>query len=126
MSDKSIAEKLFLKPGRNLMVVNPPAGYPQKMEPLPEFAKFVDESDSADVLMLFVRSSAELSALFKQTVSQLCPETIFWVAYPKLNGALKGDLSRDILVSYALSLHWKGVFMISLDEDWSALRLVTQ
>jgi len=126
MSDRTLAEKLFLKPGRNLVVLNAPQGYPEKLGPLPDFAKIVDSSEPADVLLLFALNSAELSAQFQKTIGLLNAKTVFWVCYPKLSGSLKGDLSREIIVAYTVSLGWKGVFMISLDEDWSAMRLMPQ
>ncbi len=35
----------------------------------------------------------------------------------------KTDINRDSIVEYARSIGMEGVAMISIDEDWSALRL---
>lgn len=123
MPEKTLAEKLFLKPGRTLAVLNPPLGYPEALMPLPDFARLTPASEPADVLVLFVHSSAELVARFQLTLALLKGSEIFWLVYPKLSGSLKGDLNRERILAYLASLQWKGIFMISLDENWSALRV---
>jgi hypothetical protein len=36
---------------------------------------------------------------------------------------VKTDINRDTINAYAASLGLQGVAMISIDDDWSALRL---
>jgi hypothetical protein len=126
MSEKTIAQKLFLKPGRNLLVLNAPEGYIEKLEPLPDFAKIVGSSEPADVIQFFIRSFAELQTSLPETWKLLKEGAVFWVCYPKLSGAIKSDLNRDLIVTYVSLIHLRGVFMISLDDDWSAMRLMPQ
>jgi hypothetical protein len=126
MSEKTLAEKLFLKPGRNLLVLNAPAGFVEKMGPLPDFAKIVESPELADVIQFFVRSFAELQASLQNVWKSRKEGTVFWVCYPKLSGAIKSDLNRELIVTYASLIHLRGVFMISLDGDWSALRLMPE
>jgi hypothetical protein len=126
MSEKTLAEKLFLKPGRNLLFLNAPAGFIEKMGPLPDFAKVVEGSEPADVILFFVRSFAELQASLPDARKLLKEGTVFWVCYPKRSGAIKSDLNRDLIVTYVSLIHLRGVFMISLDGDWSALRLMPE
>jgi hypothetical protein len=45
------------------------------------------------------------------------------VTYNKGTSKHKTDINRDSINAYAHSIGMEGVAMISLDEDWSALRL---
>jgi hypothetical protein len=46
-----------------------------------------------------------------------------WVTYHKGTSKVKTDINRDTINAYVHSIGLEGVAMISIDEDWSALRL---
>jgi hypothetical protein len=48
---------------------------------------------------------------------------MLWVTYHKGTSKVKTDIHRDMINAYAHSIGLEGVAMISIDEDWSALRL---
>jgi hypothetical protein len=125
MSERTISEKLLLKPGRTLLVLNAPAGYLEKLSPLPDFAKIVT-TEPADVVQLFVRSYAQLQAELPGAKKRCTPATVFWVCYPKQTGAYKTDINSDILAVYAATMSWKGNGTCSIDADWSAMRFKPQ
>ena len=126
MSEKTIAEKLLLKPGRSLLVLNAPPGYIESLEPLPDFAKIVSSSEPADVVQLFIRSFAELERELPKAKPFLGAATIFWVSYPKQSGSIRTNINRDVLYVYAESKNWKGIGMFSVNDDWSAMRFKPQ
>ena len=79
---------------------------------------------SADVIQLFVDSRAELEdtlALAKAALSG--PKGSLWVTYYKGTSKIKTDIHRDSINAYAHTLGLEGVAMVSIDDDWSALRL---
>ena len=122
MSEKTIAEKLLLKPGRCLFVLNAPACYLENIGPFPNFSKIVGKNEHFDVLQLFIRSQADLEIEFPKAAKLVKAETIFWVCYPKKSGSIKTDLNRDILRAFAALKNWSGVNLISVNDDWSAMR----
>lgn len=126
MSEKTIAEKLLLKPGRSLLVLNAPSGYLETIGPLPDFAKIVTGLEPADVVQLFICSYAELQKELPKTSPYIKATTIFWVCYPKQSGSIKTDINRDVLYVYAESKNWKGIGMFSINNDWSAMRFKPQ
>jgi Protein of unknown function (DUF3052) len=77
----------------------------------------------ADVVVFFASNKAALEAKLPGLLAKLRPESILWVAYPKLTSALAGDLSRDGIREWAPALGLDTVSQIAIDEDWSALRL---
>jgi hypothetical protein len=122
MTDKSVAQKLQLKPARTLALVNAPAGALENLSPLPEFAKVAEGPEKADVVLLFTKDFSEFNRAFQPLTKSINKEAILWVAYPKKTSQIKSDLDRDKLHIYAQTLGWMGVALVALDGDWSAMR----
>ena len=124
MSDKSIAQKLFIKPGNKFLLVNPPAGYIAQMGQLPEGTIFMSDSSCVvEVIQVFVTNRLELETQLPKLKEWLAPKGMIWVTYHKGTSKMKTDINRDTINAYAGSLGLQGVAMISIDDDWSALRL---
>ncbi len=63
MSDKPIAQKLFIKPGNKFLLLNPPANYMAQIGELPTGTICLNDSSTpVDVIQVFVASRAELEA----------------------------------------------------------------
>ena len=119
---QSLAQKLQIKPGRSLLLINPPAGYADLLADLP--AGSLREDAPADIVQLFVRSRAELEERLDAAAAALSPGGILWATYPKgTSKTLKADINRDSINAYAQTCGLQGVAMVSIDDDWSALRL---
>jgi len=124
MSDKSIAQKLFIKPGNKFLLVNPPAGYIAQMGQLPEGTIFMSDSSCVvEVIQVFVTNRLELETQLPKLKEWLAPKGMIWVTYHKGTSKMKTDINRDTINAYAGSLGLQVVAMISIDDDWSALRL---
>lgn len=115
MSDKPLAQRLQVKPGRTLAVLDAPQGFAVKNAPSASL-------DQADVVLAFTPDRSRLEAVMTDCASSARPDAIFWVAYPKLTSALKADLSRDIIHALSPALGWDAVAQIAVDADWSAMR----
>ncbi len=124
MSDKSVAQKLAIKPGQKVMLVNPPRGYRAGMGDLPSGARVVTKPDGpADVIQVFCDSRAELEQWLPELKSRLDPRGMLWVTYHKGTSKIKTDINRDTIAAYAQTIGFQAVAMIAVDDDWSALRL---
>ena len=124
MPDKSIAQKMFIKPGNKVLIINPPEGYLAGMGELPEAVSLLqDTSSRVNVIQVFVLNRSELESQLARLKELLAPKGILWVTYHKGTSRVKTDINRDTINAYAHSIGLEGVAMISIDEDWSALRL---
>lgn len=119
MAETSLAARLQVKRDRRLSVVDPPP----HLDALLSADTPRAEIHEAEVALLFVRDRARLDAALPSLLSQLRPEAILWLAYPKLTSSLAKDLNRDIIRSAAPDFGLDTVSQIAIDDDWSALRL---
>ncbi len=124
MSDKSVAQKLLMKPGQKVLLVNPPKGYKALLGEIPKDVKILKEAGEAvDLIQVFVASRKELEEQLPRLKPLLAPKGLFWVAYHKGTSKQKSDINRDSINAYAETIGMQGVALISVDDDWSALRL---
>ncbi|HNR02393.1 MAG TPA: hypothetical protein PKK59_07655 [Anaerolineaceae bacterium] len=123
MSEKSILEKLQLKPGRTLLLHSAPEHYLNSAGVIPEGAAVTSELQPAFIIQVFVRTQSELESAFEEISPLVLPGGMLWITYPKLTSKLRGDLHRDTINTYAQKNGWTGIAIISIDEDWSGLRL---
>lgn len=75
-----------------------------------------------DFELLFVRSLEELIELLP-VFRENADDRLRWIAYPKRNGSIRSDLSRDIIWAELENIAFQPVAMVSLDSDWSAMRI---
>jgi hypothetical protein len=124
MSDKSIAQKLSIKPDNKFLLVDPPDGYLAKLGEMPKGVIILSDSSClVEAIQVFVVNRAELEAQLPRLKQLLAPKGMLWVTYHKGTSKVKTDINRDTINAYASSLGLQGVAIISIDDDWSALRL---
>jgi len=124
ISSKSIADKLFIKAGKTVFLVNAPAGYNKLIGNVPSGAKITDTVEGrADIIQVFVKSEAELTKQLPQLKKHLKGDGALWVSYFKGTSKNKTDINRDSIAAYAAEIGLEGVAIMSIDDDWSALRL---
>jgi Protein of unknown function (DUF3052) len=124
MSDKPIAQKLSVKPGSKFLLVNPPAGYLEMIGKLPVGVSLLHESHTpVEAIQVFRSNRNELELQLPQLKRLLTVKGMLWVTYHKGTSKVKTDINRDTIAAYAQTVGLQGVAMISIDDDWAALRL---
>jgi hypothetical protein len=74
-------------------------------------------------IMLFVRNSSEVEHYSPMVLHNLLADGILWFCYPKKSSKkYKSKIDRDHGWQSLNNSGLHGVRMISIDEDWSALR----
>jgi hypothetical protein len=121
---KTNAQKLSIKAGQKVFFVHPPKEIVGLLGPLPEGTGVVEQpSGPVDFILLFADSRRVLEADLPGLKSQLKPEGNLWVAYHKGTSEVKTDINRDSIRAFSLSVGMQTVAMISMNDDWSAIRL---
>jgi hypothetical protein len=123
MSGKTVAQKMFVKPGFRVAAVNAPKDYAALVGGLPEGAKVVKKlAEGVDLVHLFVKTRADLARELPAALAAVGPKTLFWVSYPKKTSSVATDLSRDAGWEPMTRAGFEGVTLIAIDDTWSAMR----
>lgn len=122
MAEKSLAQKLALKPGQALRVMNAPDSAAAVLSELPAEGGSAVDASSADALLLFVVDSSQLARSWSEVSASAGGNMTLWVAYPKRTSNVGTDLSRDHGWERVIDDGFDAVSQISLDDTWSALR----
>jgi hypothetical protein len=121
MSEKTIADKMFLKNASSMAIVNG-AAHPGVVAQMP--AQLINAGDAAvDVVLMFALDRDQLAHYLPVATARLAEKGSLWIAYLKGTASRKTDINRDTINAYATERGVTGVAMIALDSDWSALRL---
>lgn len=121
MSEKTIADKMFLRTAKSMLILNGNV-HPGMVSQMPaELAKNVQ--DKNDVVLMFALNRKELEQYFPTAKERMGDKGSLWVAYLKQTASKATDINRDAIRAYAEENGITTVAMISVDGDWSALRM---
>lgn len=120
---KTLAQKFLVKPGHRVLGLNVPAEVAPLLDPLPDGATIVFDADGRyDVVLLFVRDTAELERLAPAALAAAPNDTLLWIAYPKQSSGIHTDINRDRGWEPVTIAGRRPVAQIAVDATWSALR----
>jgi len=120
----NIAEKLMIKEGQSLLLLNEPTHYRNLIGKLPNKVTVSTEpKDQYNVIQVFVTSKNELKQKLTRVKTSLAPNGILWVTYPKGTSKIKADINRDTIREYSQTIGLEADAIFSVDDDWSALRM---
>ena len=123
MTSSDLAKKLRIQPAQRALFINPPEGYLETLDPLPEDVRVERETgQDLDFVQLFVKNNTELENLGGSAVAAVKYDGLLWVSYPKKSSHLSSDISRDTVWKIMEQWDVRPVTQISIDETWSALR----
>jgi hypothetical protein len=122
MSERSVAQKLLIREGQRIALVDPPADG-AALGTLPADVT-VEPAVSAGthVAVVFVRDKAALEAIWPGAASSLAAATVLWISYPKRGHGVETDLTRDQGWAPVRASGYDPVTQVAIDETWSALR----
>jgi hypothetical protein len=123
MTESPLHRKLRIQPDQRLLILNPPTGYVESLQPLPMGAQIVDAAaQEVDFCHLFATNSAQLAELLPIALAACKYDGLLWVSYPKKSSKVDSDLSRDALWELPGAPGLRPVAQVSIDQTWSAVR----
>jgi hypothetical protein len=122
MSERSLAQRLVIRPGNRVAAINAPTGYRKALGELPAGVVLTAKPADADVILLFVRDRAELAREWPPIAGSVRDSAVVWISYPKKSGSLTTDLTRDVGWEPVGDTGFEGVSQVAVDDTWSALR----
>jgi hypothetical protein len=121
MSEKTVADKMFLRNAKSIAILNGTV-HPGVVAQMP--ANLVRNDDGpVDVILMFCMNRKDLEQYLPIAKKRLGDKGSLWIAYLKATASKATDINRDTINAYAKENGITGVAIISIDGDWSALRL---
>ena len=111
-----LAARMGWKPGMVARVEGAPDDVPGLSGPL------AARGAGAVWHLAFARDAATITGLAAGFVGGYAKGQHLWLAYPKLTGTLRSDISRDRGWDPLMALDLLPVTQVAVDADWSALR----
>ena len=97
-SKKSLLEKLGIKPGFHILIINPPEHYDLLLGPLPADVNNDPVSDAPlNFIQLFTKNLQELNQEFPVLKKHLKPDGMLWISWPKGTSSLNTDLNENLV-----------------------------
>jgi hypothetical protein len=124
-SKRSLVDKLGIKPGASVLILEAPKGYAKTLGPLPkDVAVAKAPHPGLDFIHLFVTKRADLERRFVALREALAPAGMLWVSWPKKASGVPTDVTEDVVREVALAKGLVDVKVCAVDDTWSGLKLV--
>lgn len=122
MPDKTPAEKMRVKPGTSVALVDVPAEI-EALLGIPEGVARAAGPESADTIFIAASTGQESQERLAAVASAVGPGARLWIAYPKGAKAAGRDVSRDTIMAFAPSVGLVANANIAIDTTWSSVGL---
>ena len=124
-SNAALSNKLGIKPGFKIRLINPPAHYFDLIDPLPADTEFFEEPASGiDFVHYFTQHACELGKMLPALKTEIVSNGMIWVSWPKKASKVPTDVTEDVIRELALSIGLVDVKVCAVDAVWSGLKLV--
>jgi len=127
ISTRPLPEKLGIRSGFTVLLINPPESFKTDLTPLPPGVNLAeDEALNPDLVIFFAEDQAE-TALILSRIRETSPDILpVWVAWKKNSGKVTRYLTENQIREVALPLGFVDNKVCSLNLQWSALRLTVR
>jgi hypothetical protein len=124
-SGTPLAKKLSLKDGMRVWRDGMPAGVAAEIAVEgPQLQLLKSPEAPIDAAHLFVTERTELETKLVHLLPLLDRAGFIWVSWPKRASKVPTDITEDVVREVALPMHLVDVKVCSVDDIWSALKLV--
>lgn len=124
-SGTPLAQKLGIKAGQSVVLIDAPVAYRKWLAPLPKAVSFSSKADrDTTFIHLFVPDRKTLEKELSRLRKLLADTGTLWVSWPKKSSGIITDVTEDIIREVALPLGFVDVKVCAVDQTWSGLKLM--
>ena len=124
-STRSLVEKLGIKSGMRVAIINAPPAFRSLLGKLPARASIVRAvRGPLPFIHFFTRSRAALAAKLPVLLRALATDGSLWISWPKKTSGVETDITEDVVRAVALPTGLVDVKVAAIDDVWSGLKLV--
>jgi hypothetical protein len=122
-SGRTLAQKLGIKEGATIVLLDPPGDIERTLAPLPPGVTLrIGNRGRRQITIWFAISRRELGRRF-EPVERAVGEGTLWMAWPKGASGVDTDLDENVIRDLALARGMVDTKVCAIDETWSGLRL---
>ena len=127
-SGTPLVQKLGIKPGQRVALLNAPKDLTATLGELPEGVQldhgFPKSKRRPDGILLFVSSRSQLQRRLPTLRTKMAPDSGLWVCWPKKASGVRTDMTEDAIRQVALPIGLVDNKVCAVNATWSGLRLV--
>lgn len=124
-SQRSLVDKLGIKAGTRIAILNAPRGYRKTLGKLPPGVTVASAARGVlPFIHFFTPHRDEFEAKLPALLRALTPDGTLWVSWPKQASGVPTDITEDVIRAVALRTGLVDVKVAAVDEVWSGLKLV--
>ena len=122
-SGKPLAQKLGVKPGSVVVLVDAPKVAEGLLAPLPDGVTLRrGNRGRREMTIWFVTARSDYERRF-DAIAKAVGEGTLWMAWPKRTSGVATDLTEDVIRDVALGKGLVDTKVCAIDDTWSGLRL---
>ena len=124
-SGRSLVDRLGIKPGARVALLNAPRGYRATLGRLPPGVRVANAiRGQFPFIQYFTTARANLERRLPTLLRGLEPAGALWISWPKKAARVATDITEDVVRAVALPRGLVDVKVAAVDEVWSGLKLV--
>jgi len=120
----ALCAMLGIRSGSKVSIINPPRGFMQRLNPLPDGVEFlITAATGLDVILFFTQDARELVDRLPALSRAMAVTGGIWVCWPHGEG-VRSSVNEDFVRHVALDIGLVDNKVGALDDGWTGLRLV--
>ena len=126
-SQRSLAEKLGMRPGSRVCLLHAPDTYIQTLSATllrVSWGQALAAGEQYDFIHYFTSERQSLEALFPALKTALAPDGMLWISWPKQSAKIPTDVQEQIVRAIGLAGGLVDVKVAAIDPIWSGLKFV--
>jgi hypothetical protein len=124
-SGTPLAQKLGIKPGMIMVLIDAPDHYRKLLDPIPSGVNFATRPvGNTKFVHLFATRRTELAKHLSILRRKIADDAVLWVSWPKKSSGVATDITEDVIRAVALPLGFVDIKVCAVDETWSGLKLM--
>jgi hypothetical protein len=124
-STRSLVEKLGIKAGMRVAIINAPPAFRSVLGKLPAGVTVTATARGVlPFIHFFTVDRALLEKRLPALLRALAPAGALWVSWPKKASRVPTDMTEDVVRAIALPTGLVDVKVAAIDDVWSGLKLV--
>jgi hypothetical protein len=124
-SGTPLPQKLGIKPGLIVVVIDPPENYRKLLSQIPSGVNFATRPvRNTKFIHLFIKERRALEKHLSSLRRKIAEDAVLWVSWPKKSSAVPTDVTEDVIRAVALPIGFVDIKVCAVDETWSGLKLM--